>query len=84
MGGGRAGFARLLGRGDPKQEQLAEPRLAETREQLTGAEGADLGQARAAQAERWAGWLADLLEEYPDALADLRALAGPACPRPIS
>ena len=36
------GFARLLGRGDAKQEQLAERRLAETREQLTGAEGADL------------------------------------------
>jgi hypothetical protein len=68
------GFARLLGRGDPEQEQLAERRLAETREQLTGAEGADLEQARAALAERWAGRLADLLEEYPDAEADLRTL----------
>lgn len=68
------GFARLLGRGDPKQEQLAEQRLAETREQLTGAEGADLEQARAALAQRWAGRLVDLLEEYPDAEADLRAL----------
>ena len=68
------GFARLLGRGDPEQEQLAERRLAETREQLTEAEGADLEQARAALAERWAGRLADLLEEYPDAEADLRAL----------
>ena len=67
-------FARLLGRGDPEQEQLAERRLAETREQLTGAEGADLEQARAALAERWAGRLADLLEEYPDAETDLRAL----------
>ena len=67
-------FARLLGRGDPEQEQLAERRLAETREQLTGAEGADLEQARAALAERWAGRLADLLEEYPDAEADLRTL----------
>ncbi len=67
-------FARLLGRGDPEQEQLAERRLAETREQLTGAEGADLERARAALAERWAGRLADLLEEYRDAEADLRAL----------
>ena len=70
----RRGFARLLGRGDPKQEHMAEQRLAETRVQLTGADGADLEQARAALAQRWAGRLADLLEEYPDAEADLRAL----------
>jgi hypothetical protein len=70
----RRGFARLLGRDDPKQEQLAERRLAETREQLTGAEGKDLEQARAALTQRWAGRLADLLEEHPDAEPDLRAL----------
>jgi hypothetical protein len=67
-------FARLLGRGNPKQEQLAEQRLEETRQQLTRAEGADLEQARSVQAERWAGRLADLLEESPGAEADLRAL----------
>jgi len=67
----RRGFARLLGRGDPKQEQLAEQRLEETRQQLTGA---DSEQARAALAERWAGRLADLLEEAPGVEADLRAL----------
>ena len=70
----RRGFARLLGRGDPDRTKMAERRLAETREQLTGAEGKDLEQARAALAERWAGRLADLLEEHPDAQADLRAL----------
>ena len=70
----RRGFARLLGRGDPKQQQLAERRLEETREQLTGAQGADLEQARAALAARWAARLADLLEEDPGAEADLRAL----------
>ena len=70
----RRGFARLLGRGDPKQERLAEQRLAETREQVTGATGADLEQVRVALAERWAGRLADLLEECPNAEADLRAL----------
>ena len=59
----RRGFARLLGRGDPKQEQLAAGRLEETHKQLVGAAGADLDQARAAQAQRWAGRLADLLEE---------------------
>ena len=70
----RRGFARLLGRGDSKQEQLAEQRLAETREQLTGAHGQDLEQARAALAERWATRLADLLEEDPGAEVDLRTL----------
>jgi hypothetical protein len=70
----RRGFARLLGRGDPKQEQLAEQRLEETRERFTGVEGRDLERARAALAERWAGRLADLLEEHPEAEAELRAL----------
>src|SRR6266550_3980670 len=41
---------------------------------LTGAEGQDLEQARAALAERWAVRLADLLEENPGVEADLRAL----------
>ena len=70
----KRGFARLLGRGDPKQEQLAERRLAQTREQLAAAQGQDLEQARAALAERWAGRLADLLEEDPGAEAGLRVL----------
>ena len=70
----RRKFARLLGRGGPKQEQLTEQRLEETRQQLTGAAGTDLEQARAALAERWAGRLADLLEEDPGAEAELRAL----------
>ena len=70
----RRGFARLLGRGDLDRTQMAEQRLAETREQLTDVEGTDLEQARAVLAERWAGRLADLLEEYPDAEADLRVL----------
>jgi hypothetical protein len=70
----RRGFARLLGRGDPGQEQLAEQRLAETREQLTGAHDTDLEQARAALAGRWATRLADLLEENPGAEDDLRVL----------
>jgi hypothetical protein len=70
----RRRFARLLGRGDPKQEQLAAGRLEETRKQLTGAAGADLERARAAQAQRWAGRLADLLEEDPGVEAELRGL----------
>jgi hypothetical protein len=65
------GFARLLGRGDPKKEQLTEQRLEETRQQLTGA-GSD--QVRAAQAVAWKTRLEGLLEENPDAEAELRAL----------
>jgi len=69
----RRRFARLLGRGDPKQEQLAAGRLEETHKRLAGA-GADLDQARAAQAQRWAGRLADLLEEDPGVEAELRTV----------
>ena len=70
----RKGFARLLGRGDPDEDQLAEERLEETHDQLAEAGGADLEQARAALAAQWVTRLADLLEEDPGAEADLRAL----------
>lgn len=67
-------FARLLGRGDPDRAKLAEQRLAETHDQLTTASGTELEQARTVLAERWAGRLADLLEENPGIEADLRAV----------
>lgn len=70
----RRGFARLLGRSDPDRTKVAKRRLAETREQLIAAEGQDLEQVRASLAERWAGRLADLLEEDPGAEPDLRTL----------
>ena len=68
------GYARLLGRGDALQTRLAEQRLHETRDQLMGAAGTDVGLIRKALAVGWAGRLADLLEEYPSAEADLRTL----------
>jgi hypothetical protein len=67
----KRGFARLLGRGDPKKEQLTEQKLEETLQQLAGA---DSDQARAAQAVAWKTRLEILLEENPDAEAELRAL----------
>jgi hypothetical protein len=67
----KRGFARLLGRGDPKKEQRAEQRLEETRQQLAGT---DSDQARAALAVAWKTRLEVLLEENPDAEAELRAL----------
>jgi hypothetical protein len=70
----RQKFVRLLGRGDPKRTDLAERWLAQTHEQLTAAAGADLEAARAAQAQRWEGRFADLLDEDPDIEDDLRSL----------
>ena len=70
----RRKFARLLGRGDPKREQLAEGRLEETRQQLTRSQGTELEEARVVLAAQWATRLTDMLEEDPDVEADLRAI----------
>jgi hypothetical protein len=70
----RGRFARLLGRGDPRKTEVAERWLAQTRQQLAAAPGSELEQAREAQAERWAGRFADLLDEDPSLEAGLRAL----------
>jgi transposase len=69
----RGRFVRLLGRGDARKTQVAEEWLAQTHEQLTTA-GPGLEQARQAQADRWAGRFADLLDEDPGLEAELRAL----------
>lgn len=71
----RRRFARLLGCGDARRTETAERWLADTREQLAGAAGADVEQVRAAQAARWEGRFADLLDEDPGVETDLRALA---------
>ena len=70
----KRGIARLLGRSDPEQEQLAERRLEQTREHLTRASGTDGDQIRAVFAAQWATRLADLLEDDPGVEADLRVL----------
>src|ERR1700760_3660613 len=68
------GYALLLGRGDTEQTQLAEQWLKDTHEQLTSASEANLELIRTALIGRWAGRVADLLEENPDAEAEVRAL----------
>src|SRR5215813_12030846 len=73
-GTAQRGFVRLLGRGNAKQTRLAKRRLEETREQLMDSAGTDVGLIREALAERWAGRLADFLEENPHAEAELQAL----------
>jgi hypothetical protein len=70
----RGRFARLLGRGDARRTQIAGQWLAQTHEQLTIAPGAELEHAREAQAQRWAGRFADLLDEDPGVETELRAL----------
>jgi hypothetical protein len=70
----RSGFAQLLGRGDPEQIRLDEQRLEEAREQFIGAADPGAGLIRTTLARQWAGRLAALLEENPDAEAELQAL----------
>jgi hypothetical protein len=70
----RRKIAQLFGRGNTKKGEAAERWLAETRDQLTAAQGGDLEPARAAQAQRWEGRFADLLDEDPDIEPDLRAM----------
>ena len=67
-------YAQLLGRGDAMHTQLAERWLKETHEQLAGDAGTSTEMIRMALAVRWAGRWADLLEEDPDAEAELRTL----------
>jgi hypothetical protein len=70
----RQKFARLLGRGDPKKTEAAHRWLEDTHQQLTAAAGAELEPVRAAQAQRWQGRFADLLDENPGIETDLRVL----------
>ena len=70
----KRGIARLLGCGDPTQEQLARaPTGGDPRAARRGGR-TDGEQARAALAAQWATRLADLLDVNPGAEADLRAL----------
>jgi hypothetical protein len=71
----RGRLARLVSRGDARKAEAADRWLVQTREQLAAAApGADLERVREAQAERWAGRFADLLDEDPGIEAELRAL----------
>jgi hypothetical protein len=70
----RRGFARLLGRGDAKREQLADRRLEKTRQELAGLSGQELETARTELARAWQVRVADLLEEDPGVEAELRAV----------
>jgi hypothetical protein len=64
---------RLFGRG--RADLKIEQRLDATRAALRAAGPAEFDAVRANEAAKWAGRLSDLLEDYPDAEAELRALA---------
>ena len=67
-------LARLIGRGDDHKTEVADRWLAQTHIELTAVAGAELEQAKHAQAERWAGRFADLLDEDPELETELRTL----------
>src|SRR5215470_2089064 len=70
----RAGFARLLGHGEPAQVAALENRMEAARAELEHLEGADLLRARADQESLWRGELASLLTDHPhlaESLAEL-------------
>jgi hypothetical protein len=70
----RAGFARLLGSGEPTRVAALEDRLEAARAELERMEGADLLRARADQESLWRGELADLLTGQPHVAESLTEL----------
>lgn len=72
--GCKSEFARLLGRGDPRQTQVAVRQLSKTDYWLGEAGAAGPDRVGAALAEQRAGRQPDLVEEDPAAEAEVRAL----------
>jgi hypothetical protein len=70
----RARFARLLGRGKASETQKAAARLDQSKAALAATPGTDLDRVRADQVTAWRTRLEDLLEDDPDAKAELQAL----------
>jgi hypothetical protein len=67
-------IARVLGRGETKDTQVALDRLERSRTVLAGMSGNELERAQAEQELVWQTRLGDLLESQPDAESELRAL----------
>ncbi|MGK5547828.1 hypothetical protein ACSNOH_24265 [Streptomyces sp. URMC 127] len=70
----RTGAARLLGRGDDRQERYAIERLDRTAAEIERATDEDRQQLRDKLRTRWTGQLEMLLEEHPEAADELREL----------
>ncbi|MFD7027314.1 hypothetical protein ACFWAR_04675 [Streptomyces sp. NPDC059917] len=70
----RAGFTRLLGRGEAERERLVATRIDEAATQLEQVGADDQERVREALLLVWRTRFADLLEERPDAIGELQAL----------
>jgi hypothetical protein len=70
----KAGVTRLLGRGDQDNAAVAARRLEDTRSQLAAVAGTELAAAEVRLSAAWQARLADLLEDDPGAVVELRAL----------
>ena len=68
----RQKVARLFGRG--QQDQQIERRLTATRGELEASSGADLQKVQQTLASQWKTRFSDLLDDHPDAEAELAAL----------
>jgi hypothetical protein len=70
----KAGMARLLARGQPRQVTIIEGRLEDSQAQLTSLSGQPLQEAQQGEAKAWATRLRDVLDEDPDAAHRLQKL----------
>jgi hypothetical protein len=71
----RAGFARLLGRGDQGRQDLADRRLAQAAMQVAQAGQDQQDRVRSELLVAWQVRLEDLLEECPDMVEELRTFS---------
>ncbi|MGW1196569.1 hypothetical protein ACWD4B_12065 [Streptomyces sp. NPDC002536] len=72
--GARAGFLRLLGRGEAERERVVASRLDEVATQLERASEEHQDQVRETLLVVWRARLADLLEEQPDTVGEMLTL----------
>jgi hypothetical protein len=70
----RAGFAKLFGRGDRRQQELADRRLDQAGAQVAQADHNNQDHVRGELLAAWQVRLQDLLDEHPDAVEELRTL----------
>jgi hypothetical protein len=70
----KSGFTRLFGRGDQRREELAGARLDAAATQVAQVNDNDRERVRQELLPVWQVRLRDLVEEYPEAVEELRAL----------
>jgi hypothetical protein len=78
--GARDRYARLFGRGDPQRQRQAEQRLDETAAAIAAATPDRVDELRRQAADVWRGRLVALLDEHPEARAEVAELVHAAPP----